>query len=130
MAGLQIDIVTPTKLAFSGAAAGLQLPAWNGEMGILPGHEAVLTLVRGGVATVAAEGGSKRFVVGRGFAEIGPDRVTLLTDLCEAAESIDKAKAAAEAQRLEASLATLNGFDPSAEATEIALEVARARVTA
>jgi len=128
MAGLQVDIVTPTKLAFSGAASEIRLPGWLGEMGVMPGHDTVLSLLRGGTAIVNAEGGEKQFVIGRGFAEIGPERVTVLTDSCETPASIDQAKAAADYAALEATMGGLNGFDASTEATEAALEVARARL--
>ena len=128
MAGLQIDIVTPTKLAFSGSASEIRLPGWFGEMGVLPGHDTVLSLLRGGMALVYVEGGEKQFVIGRGFAEIGPERVTVLTDLCEMTSSIDPAKASVDYATLEATMGGLNGFDASTEGTEAALEVARARL--
>jgi F0F1-type ATP synthase epsilon subunit len=54
----------------------------------------MLAVTRAGVVTLHLEGGDKkRLVVGPGFAEVGPDRVTLLVDSCEVAEDIDKAAA-------------------------------------
>lgn len=92
---IQVDIVTPLKNVFSGEAAEVILPAWNGEMGVLEGHDILLSLLRGGITRVKTSAGVQRFVTGRGFVECGPHRVTLLTDACTPADEVDKAQAQA-----------------------------------
>jgi F-type H+-transporting ATPase subunit epsilon len=88
---LQVDIVTPRRQIFSGQAAEVRIPGWEGEFGVLPGHENVLALLRGGVCVVVGEDRTEsRFVVGRGFAEINPDRVTILADVAETPDQVNK----------------------------------------
>lgn len=125
---LQLEIVTPEKAAFSGEASQVVLPAWKGQLGVLPEHDHLLALLRGGIAIVQTAAGDTRFVLGRGFAEIGPDRVTVLTDSCEAADSIDKAQAQAELSELQAEFDQANLHTEEAVRLESRLEIARARV--
>jgi F-type H+-transporting ATPase subunit epsilon len=98
---LQLDIVTPERSAFSGEVPEVTLPAWEGELGVLPGHDQLLALLVPGIAKV---GGGDRYVVGAGFAEIGPDRITLLADSCQDASTVDKTAAKADLAAAEAEL--------------------------
>lgn len=125
---LQLDIVTPERNVFSGTVSQVVIPAWNGQMGVLPEHDALLALLRGGIAIAHTPSGEVRYVVGRGFAEIGPTQVTLLTDSCERADEIDKAAAARELQAAEKELDESSAYGERAAALEVRLELARARV--
>ena len=87
---VELTIVTPSQIAFQGSAAEVQIPGINGEMGVLPGHASLLTLARPGVVTVHSDGKARRMLVGKGVAEVGPQQVTLLVDVCEDPESVDK----------------------------------------
>ena len=130
MSDLVVDIVTPERVVFSGPASEVRAPGVLGEFGVLPGHTTFLSLLRPGIAAVDAPGGTRRFVVGRGFAEAGPDRIVLLTDACEAAETVDRA--AAEALRDDA-LQRLENAPAGSEAHLTALrdhELAEARLLA
>jgi F-type H+-transporting ATPase subunit epsilon len=93
MATLQVEIVTPEKAVFSGQVGEVVLPSWEGELGVLPEHDALLSLLRCGVTEVRMAEGVKRWVVGRGFADIGGDHVTILTDRATAVEDLDKDEA-------------------------------------
>lgn len=90
MATLQVEIVTPEKAVYSGAASEVLVPCWEGELGVLPEHDALLSLLKCGVAVVNTAEGVKRWIIGRGFADIGGDHVTILTDRAETLESVDK----------------------------------------
>ncbi len=90
---ITVDIVTPTQAVFSGQATSVRVPAWEGEFEVLEGHDIALSLLRGGITTLQTTEGTRRFVTGRGFVEAGPDRVTVLTDSCEDAASVDKSAA-------------------------------------
>ena len=127
---LQLDIVTPEAGVFSGPVTQVILPAWEGEEGVLPGHDAKHALLRGGVCTVLSAAGQTRYVIGRGFAEIGGDRVTLLTDSCEAADGIDKAAAGQQKTELAAKLAQADWVSEEANVLRAELEVAEARTQA
>jgi len=104
MASIHVEIVTPLALAHSAEAREVRAPGFHGEFGVLPQHTNFLSVVRPGVVTIVTDSGSTRFVVGRGFVEAGPDRLTLLTELCEPVEGIDKAAAQ---QQLDAAEKTL-----------------------
>lgn len=90
---LTVDIVTPERSVFSGAASEVLLPAWEGQLGVLPDHDALLSLLRCGPCEVKVQGATHRWVIGRGFADVGGDHVTLLTDQAVAVEAIDKSAA-------------------------------------
>jgi F-type H+-transporting ATPase subunit epsilon len=127
---LQVDLVTPEARVFSGPASEVVIPAWEGEMGIYPDHDTLLTLLRAGTCTIGSSQGALRLVIGRGFAEIGPDRVTILTDSSEPVSGIDREKAARDLAAAEAAAAAA---EPSTEAhrqARIAAEHAQARLSA
>lgn len=126
MADLHVDIVTPQRLVFSGQAAEVRAPGWEGEFDILPGHTLFLSLLHGGVLELVTGNGSQRFVIGRGFAEAGPDRVTILTDRCVAPDDVDKAAAQQDLVQLEDELAGINAHDTAVlDKLEEKLEIAR-----
>ena len=80
---LDVEIVTPRKVAWKGEALDVQAPGELGEFGVLPSHIAFLTTLRPGMVTVRTTEGVTKFMVGAGFAEVGATRVTLLTESCE-----------------------------------------------
>ena len=110
---LQVDIVTPTQTAYSGQATEVQAPGFVGEFGVLPDHALFLSVVRAGVVTIYRDGETVRFVVGPGFVEAGPDRITLLTEVCEPADEVDVQGAQALLESAEKALAVAdpNGSD-------------------
>ncbi|MFK7927288.1 MAG: ATP synthase F1 subunit epsilon [Myxococcota bacterium] len=129
MADLQVDIVTPERLVYSGTASEVRAPGWEGEFEVLPGHTLFLSLLHGGVLRLNTPEGEKRFVVGRGFAEAGPDRVTILTDRCVAPEDVDKDAARASLSELDGELAVANAFEEAATARmEEKIEIAQAMI--
>ena len=83
---LNVRIVTPRKIVFEGTAEGVQAPGELGEFGVLPSHIPLVTTLRPGIVVI--HGSPRRtFKVGAGFAEVGPDQVTLLVETCEEADS-------------------------------------------
>ncbi len=140
---LTVEIVTPSRKAFDGTADRVQAPGWLGEMGVLPRHAATLTLTRAGVVTlVDANGqltldkepqalqGTRRFVVGPGFAEVGPDRVTLVVELCEDGAGVDKTAAASALSAAESEMAKVDGNSLAFRLAQKAADLARARLSA
>ena len=109
-----LEIVSPDRLLLSQPVDMAVIPAAEGEMGVLPGHSPMIVLLQGGTITLH-EGGrptSQLFVSG-GFAEITPDRCTVLAD--EAIPVAEVSRALAET-RLQAALAeqTAAGTDTAA----------------
>jgi len=128
---LHVDIVTPEKSVFSGSARELRAPGINGQFGVLEGHTFFLSLLQAGVLTVVGEGGDAlRFIIGRGFAEAGSERVVILTDSCEDAASVDKGAASAALEAAELALANEPVGSEAWLSAEREAELSRARIEA
>lgn len=81
MAPLNVRVVSPQKIVFEGDAAALVAPAWDGQVGVLPGHAPMLTLLGAGELSVERPGGgSDTFHVAGGVMKVERDTVTLLTE--------------------------------------------------
>lgn len=81
MASLDVRVVSPQKIVFEGAASSLVAPAWDGDIGVLPGHAPLLALLGVGELSVDRPGGgSDTFHVAGGVLKVERDKVTLLTE--------------------------------------------------
>jgi len=103
MATIHIDIVSAEREIFSGEAEMVFAPAMMGEMGIAPGHAALITrLAPGEVRVKHPDGKEEGFYVSGGMLEVQPKIVTVLSDTAMRAEDLDEAavmKAKEEADR-------------------------------
>jgi F-type H+-transporting ATPase subunit epsilon len=87
---LLLEVVTPERKVFSAEVAELSFPtAHRGYYGILPGHTPVLTPVGDGLITYIQNGQKNLLTVFGGFAEVGPDRVTILARQSETPEMLE-----------------------------------------
>ena len=92
MAGdsIQLVVVTPVRQLLSESVTEVQLPGADGYLGILPGHAPLVTELGIGELTYRTAGGQTGLLaVIRGFAEVLPDRVSVLAETAERAEEID-----------------------------------------
>ena len=96
-----LEIITPDRQFYTGPADGLVMPALDGEYGVQPGHEPVVTALRPGTVRFHAEGVRHEVVVSDGFAEIMPDYVILLVSSAERPEEIDRKRAERARERAE-----------------------------
>ena len=96
-----LEIITPERQFYIGPAEALILPAVDGEMGIYPGHEPVVTVIEPGELRYKTEGRWEPAAVGSGFAEIKPDYVILLVGFAEHPEEIARKRAEAAKKRAE-----------------------------
>jgi len=101
---LKLEIVTPDGKAYSQDVEMVTLTGAEGEMGILPHHVRLMTQVLPGELVVRRAGKEEFLAVGEGLVEIEANRVSILTDMAIAADSIDEAKAEEARQRAEARL--------------------------
>jgi F-type H+-transporting ATPase subunit epsilon len=97
----QLEIVTPEKKVVDTTAEEAQIPGKNGYLGVLPGHAPLITELAVGEISYRAGGDEQRLAVAWGFAEVLPDKVTVLAETAERPSEIDaerarKAKARAE----------------------------------
>ena len=82
MAGLHFELVSPSRLLFSGDVDSVMIPGTEGEMTVLPAHAPLLSTLRPGVVTVGKPGGgSDRIFVRGGLAEVNPQGLTVLAEV-------------------------------------------------
>jgi F-type H+-transporting ATPase subunit epsilon len=92
MAGnsIQLVVVTPVNQLLSEAVTEVQLPGADGYLGVLPGHAPLITELGIGELTYkAANGQSGLLAIIRGFAEVLPERLSVLAETAERPEDID-----------------------------------------
>ena len=91
MATFHFDLVSPEKLLFSGEVEQVDVPGTEGDFGVLAGHAPTGRDLRPGILTVHAAGGEQKIVVLGGFAEVSTDGLTVLAEVAEDVEDIDRA---------------------------------------
>ena len=120
-----LQIVTPVRSVVYEEVDAVELPGAEGYFGVLPGHTPFLSTLRVGEVKYRSEGQDKFLALSGGFAEILPDKVTVLADLAEKPEDVD-VKAAQEARKEAAT--SLQAPDPDFVEHLAELELAQARL--
>jgi len=123
---LQLVVVTPERKVVETETEEVQLPGSEGYLGILPGHTALITLLKAGVLSYKGGGRSGALAVSSGFAEIVDDRVSVLADSAQGAGEIDAA--AAERDRVQAEEEMRSAGIDTLDAARARLELASARL--
>ena len=77
---LKVSVISPERILFEGSARGVIAPAFDGEMGILPMHAPLMTLLGRGTLRVDTTEGEKRFGVVGGFLQVVDDVVRVVTE--------------------------------------------------
>ncbi len=106
---LRLRVITPTRVVVEDDTDSVTLPGALGELGILPGHTALLTTLRIGELAYRSGGRERFLAVQNGFAEVGADHVTVLADVAELPSEIDLEAARAAMATAEAALKTTGG---------------------
>jgi F-type H+-transporting ATPase subunit epsilon len=114
---IRCEIVSQDRTVFQGDVDVVVLPGIAGEMGILPHHAPVLTILKYGVIKIRQNGKEELFTVAGGMAEVQPDIVTILADAAENIQDIDVTRAKAAKKRAEDALAKLKPEDHDAYLT-------------
>ncbi len=105
---LQFELVSPEKLLLSEQVGMVVVPGTEGNFGVLPGHALFISTVRPGVIDVYEDKSvTERIFVAGGFAEVTPERCTVLADEAVPLASLDRAAIEAQAKTLESSIAGL-----------------------
>lgn len=106
---LRLEFVTPERAIVHDEVDEVQLPGEEGFLGVLPGHTPMLVGLK--VGEMWYRKGTEKFhgFVGFGFAEVLPDRVTILARIAEKADDIDHERAEAAKRRAEERLAAVSG---------------------
>jgi F-type H+-transporting ATPase subunit epsilon len=110
MSVIHVDIVSAEREIFSGDAAMVFAPAIMGEVGIAPGHAALITRMGPGEVRVQLPGGEEQaFYVSGGMLEIQPKVVTVLSDTATRAKDLDEAAVLKAKQEAEENLRERSG---------------------
>ena len=131
---LTLELITPERPAFSGEGDSVVLPAWDGEMGVLPGHAPFLVQLKPGEVRFQTGGETKLFAVSGGFAEVRGDKVALFAETAEMSDSIDSERARQALERAKKELQnkdldtmTLAHAEAAMRRAQVRLKVAQLR---
>ena len=102
---LQLQIVSADRSLVNEQVDEVEIPGADGYFGVLPGHTPLLALLRSASCGTARARRSTTSLIAFGFAEVQPDRVTILAQIAEKADEIDLARAEAAKKRAEERLA-------------------------
>src|SRR6058998_628123 len=117
---LQLQIVSADRSLVNETVDEVEVPGSDGYFGVLPGHTPLLALLGAGELWYRQGQAKHYLLLAFGFAEVQPDRVTILAQTAEKAEEIDVARAEAAKRRAEERLSKLT-VDMDAERARIAL---------
>ena len=122
-----LRIITPERLFYENQVDMVEFNTTEGEVGVLPGHVPLTVIVKPGILDITEPEGDKVAALHAGFAEILPDRVTILAEIIEWPEEIDEERARAARERAEERLRSKTAETDLARA-ETALLRAVARI--
>ena len=129
MPSLKIDIVTAERIVYSAEADAVIAPGVEGQLGILPHHAPLMTILQAGELVVRKGGEEDIMAISGGFLEVRPDHVIVLADQAERAEEIDAARAEAARKRAEERLKDRHVAGLDAARAETALRRALVRLS-
>lgn len=110
---LILEIVTPENRAYSDEADNVVIPTTSGEIGVLPGHIPLLTQVEPGELRLQRGGQVQFLAVGRGFAQVSGDKVSVLAESAISEEKIDESAVEAAMKRAQEALTGKEELEPA-----------------
>ncbi len=129
MSNMKIVVATAEREVFSGEATMLLAPGAEGELGILPGHNALLTSLNAGELIITNGDEVDEVFVAGGYMEVQPNKVTVLADVAERAADMDEAEILVAQRKAEELIASKkDDIDFAAAEAEIAMMAARLRM--
>ncbi len=110
---IQLEIVTPERLAYSDTVDAVVLPGSEGELGVLPHHAPLVSMLGVGELRIRKGGQEESFAIVGGFLQVRPDRVVVMAETADMASEIDLEKA--QEARREAERAIESGYQEGAD---------------
>ena len=108
-----LTVVTRERKIIETDVVELVLPAYDGEIGVLPGHTPLLALLKVGIMRYRTTNGEQQsLVLSWGFVEVLPERVTVMAETARLPQEIDAAAAQSDLAKYEKELADLSSHDP------------------
>lgn len=118
---VRLEIVTPEAKTFSDNVDSVVIPGVEGELGVLPMHAPMMTLLEPGELRVMKNGEETRLAVGEGFVEITQEKIAVLTDMAVKESDIDEAAAEEAIRRAEEAMRGERMSDEEQATTKAAL---------
>ena len=125
---IQLEIVTPERLVYEDEVDSVNVPGIEGELGILPHHAPLLSILGFGELRIRKGGAEESFAIVGGFVQVSPDKVVVMAETADLAAEIDLEKA--QEARREAERALETGYSEGADlsAARAALQTALMRI--
>jgi F-type H+-transporting ATPase subunit epsilon len=125
---LQLEVFTPERRVLSETVDMVTVPGLDGELGILPGHTALISQLQTGVLSYTKAGATFQLHVSGGFIEVRDDRVSVLAEIAERPEEIDAARARLAREHIEKQLSSWSGTEEDFEKARAQLEISMVRL--
>lgn len=126
---LTLEIVTAERVVFTDNNVDMVVaPSADGEVGILPHHAPLLTMLQIGELRVKKGGDVQSIIIAGGFMEVLNDKVTILADVAERSEEIDTATAEQARDRAREALSNRDAADGDLAAAQAAMRLASLRL--
>ncbi|GAC1401943.1 MAG: F0F1 ATP synthase subunit epsilon [Chloroflexota bacterium] len=116
MATIQLQVITPERVVLEDEADIVIARGAEGDLGILHGHEPLITPLQTGELMYRIHGEERHLAISGGFLEVRPDKVVVLADVAERSEEINAQRAEEARARAEAALSANRGTAQEAEA--------------
>jgi F-type H+-transporting ATPase subunit epsilon len=125
---IQLEIVTPERLVYEDEVDSVNVPGIEGELGILPHHAPLLSILGFGELRIRKGGAEESFAIVGGFVQVRPEKVVVMAETADLAAEIDLEKA--QEARREAERALETGYSEGADlsAARAALQTALMRI--
>ena len=105
MTTMRLEIITAERVIFSDDVDSVQVPGINGELGILPHHAPLMTMIQPGELAINKNGDLTYLAISGGFLEVMANRVQVLADAAERSDEIDEERAKAAVARAQEAIA-------------------------
>jgi len=127
---VNLNVVSAHESIFSGRIESLQITGSEGELGIMPGHAPLLTLLKPGMARIVKHGGEEEVLyLSGGMLEVQPNIVTVLADVATRADDLDEQAVQEAKKRAEDHMSSLtDDVDYAVVAAELSRAIAQLRV--
>ncbi|HJZ67736.1 MAG TPA: ATP synthase F1 subunit epsilon [Blastocatellia bacterium] len=125
---IHLEVVTPERKVFEAEVERVEVPGLDGELGFLPGHAELVSLLKpAGLLSYHIAGETGEMAIADGFVEVSADRVTVLANKASRPEDIDLPRALKLKQRAEEEMQRALA-DPDADIVRAMIELERTSI--
>jgi F-type H+-transporting ATPase subunit epsilon len=124
---INLEVVTPERRLLAETVDAVTVPGATGEVGVLPGHTPLISLLKTGVLSYTQGGSTKKMMVSGGFVEVAEDRVSVLADMAEMPGDIGLERAKQDRDQAEKALNAAGSDATAVEAAQLNFDRAATR---